>query len=242
MALMLTGMSREAARFQARSAFTGVGYTTNEAEEILAHPVRRRIIMLLMLLGNLGVATVVATLMLSVMQTAESDRWWIRIAALACGLVLLSLAANNRHLERHLNRGISSILRRWGNLQVRDYVAILQLQNGYAVTELNVEANDWLCGKTLIELRLPAEGVMVLGIRRAKGTYLGTPTGEMTIHASDTLTLYGPVDRIEELDQRRKGKQGDVAHQEAVEEHEEDLEVQETLDDPIEPQREPDDP
>ena len=32
-ALSLTGLSREVARFQARSAFTGVGFTTNEAEK-----------------------------------------------------------------------------------------------------------------------------------------------------------------------------------------------------------------
>ena len=42
MALVLTGMSREAARFQARSAFSGVGYTTREAEDVVSHPVRRQ--------------------------------------------------------------------------------------------------------------------------------------------------------------------------------------------------------
>jgi Trk-type K+ transport system membrane component len=34
MALMLTGLSRESARFQSRSAFTGVGFTTTEAESL----------------------------------------------------------------------------------------------------------------------------------------------------------------------------------------------------------------
>ena len=37
-----TGLSREIARFQARSAFTGVGFTTAEAESVVGHPVRRR--------------------------------------------------------------------------------------------------------------------------------------------------------------------------------------------------------
>ena len=46
-ALMLTGVSRELARFQSRSAFTGVGYTTKESESITTHPVRRQIVMLL---------------------------------------------------------------------------------------------------------------------------------------------------------------------------------------------------
>jgi hypothetical protein len=237
MALMLTGMSREAARFQARSAFTGTGFTTYEAEDVLTHPVRRQIVMLLMLLGNLGVGAVVATLILSVTQAAASELWWLRLISFVGGLMLLILAANNRHIERHLNRVISWGLCRWGKLQVRDYVAILQLQGGYAVSELLVEPNDWLAEKTLIELKLPQEGVLVLGINRAEGAFLGTPTGETDIHVGDTLILYGPVERIEELDQRRRGKKGDAAHQEAIEEHEEDLEEQEKIDDQIEEQR-----
>lgn len=240
MALMLTGMSSEMARFQARSAFTGVGYTTRESEEIVGHPVRRRIVMWLMLLGNLGVATVVATLMLSVMQTAESKHWWIQLLALFSGLLLLWLTATNRFLERHLNRVISWVLRRWGQLEVRDFVAILQLEGGYAVSELLIEPNDWLAGKTLIELKLPNEGVLVLGIDRAEGAFLGTPSGEMAVHAHDTLILYGPVERIEELDQRRRGKKGDVAHKVAVEEQQEDLKEQEQIDEQIEQQREGD--
>ncbi len=36
-ALMSTGLSREAARFKARSAFSGVGFTTSEAETIVYH-------------------------------------------------------------------------------------------------------------------------------------------------------------------------------------------------------------
>ena len=54
-ALTLTGLSRQLAQIQARSAFSGVGFTTTEAEQVVNHPVRRRIIMLLMLLGNWGV-------------------------------------------------------------------------------------------------------------------------------------------------------------------------------------------
>jgi hypothetical protein len=41
-ALTMTGLSQEAARFQARSAFTGTGFTTKEAEDVVNHPVRRR--------------------------------------------------------------------------------------------------------------------------------------------------------------------------------------------------------
>ena len=54
-ALVHTGLGREAARFQARSAFTGVGFTTSEAEQVVGHPVRRRIVMWLMLVGSVGI-------------------------------------------------------------------------------------------------------------------------------------------------------------------------------------------
>jgi Trk-type K+ transport system membrane component len=47
-ALVLTGISRESASFQARSAWTGTGFTTSESEQIVNHPVRRRIVSALM--------------------------------------------------------------------------------------------------------------------------------------------------------------------------------------------------
>ena len=64
-ALTLTGLSRTSASFQARSAFTGSGFTTSESEAVVQHPVRRRIIMWLMFLGNAGIITVISSLVLT---------------------------------------------------------------------------------------------------------------------------------------------------------------------------------
>lgn len=229
MALMLTGMSRESARFEARSSFTGVGFTTQESENIVTHPVRRRIVMLMMLLGNAGIAAVVATLMLSMLRTSQSQHGWSYLLMLVAGLLLLGSAARSRVVERQLNRLISWGLQRWANLTVRDHVAILQLEKGYAVSELVVEPQDWLSGNTLLDLKLPTEGVLVLGIRREDGAYLGTPTAEMEIHPGDTLVIYGPISRIEELDRRRKGHSGERAHQEAIQEQEDVIEEQRSI-------------
>jgi len=54
-ALTYTGLSRQSAKFQARSAFTEVGFTTSESEKVVNHPVRRRILLLMMLIGNAGI-------------------------------------------------------------------------------------------------------------------------------------------------------------------------------------------
>ncbi len=64
-AFRLTGMSNGAACFQARSAHTGAGFTTNESEQILMHPVRSRIVGVLLLLGNIALIAASGTLILS---------------------------------------------------------------------------------------------------------------------------------------------------------------------------------
>ena len=130
-ALMLTGLSRESARFQARSAFTGVGYTTTEAESIVNHPVRRRIAMVLMLLGNIGVATVVATVMLSFLQTEGSEHWQLNLALLLAGLVGIWIFSSSKWVERQLNRVIAWSLKRFARLDVRR-LAHRQIAEGVA--------------------------------------------------------------------------------------------------------------
>lgn len=67
-ALTYTGLSHQSAKFQARSAFTGVGFTTSESEKVVNHPVRRRILLLMMLVGNAGIVTVIATFILGFIQ------------------------------------------------------------------------------------------------------------------------------------------------------------------------------
>ena len=171
--------------------------------------------------------------MVTLLVAGQSNRWLPTLLLLAAGLLMLSFIARSRWVERQLNRVISYALRRWTQLDVRDYVAVLHLQSGYAVTEMRVAASDWLAGKTLGTLRLPDEGVLVLGVIRTGDVYIGAPTGDTEIHSDDLLILYGPIERIQELDQRRAGTRGDKAHQEAVVVHEEIIEEQETNPEPI---------
>ncbi|MFC1614363.1 TrkA C-terminal domain-containing protein [Gemmatimonadota bacterium] len=86
----------------------------------------------------------------------------------------------------------------------------------YSVTELFVEPEDWLANRTLLELDLVAEGVLILGITKKDGSFTGTPLATTTIEPADNLILYGRVSCLMELDQRRKGKHGDREHEKAV--------------------------
>jgi hypothetical protein len=217
-ALTVTGMSREAARFQARSALTGVGFTTLESENIVNHPIRRRIVMWLMLANNIGIVTTAAALIGSFANTGGPSRALLRALVLLAGLAALLFACRNQWVERRLSKLIGRVVCRVTNLQARDYAHMLRLAGEYAVSELQVQADDWLVGKTLADADLSHEGVLVLGITRPDGTYIGAPTGGTRVEALDSLMLYGRAPVLAELDERHFGPDGDRAHRAALEE------------------------
>ena len=215
-ALTLTGMSRQSAQFQARSALTGCGFTTAESEAIMKHPIRRRIILTLMLLGNAGIVTVIATLMASLSNSSGGWLIWTRnIGIVAGGVTVLLFIANSQWIDRQMSPFIEWALKRFGRVQACDYASLFRFANGYSISEMLVEEDDWLANRTLIELNLPAEGVMVLGIQRSEG-YVGAPTGKSELRPGDTLILYGMIDRIDELDARKADRDGAAARRAAV--------------------------
>jgi len=219
-ALTLTGVSREMARFQARSAFTGAGFTTDESERMVRHPVRRRIIMLLMLLGNAGIVTAVTSLILSFTNVDEGDSFfssiWFRVLLLAGALAALFVLAHSRIIDRWMSTAIEWALKRWTRLEVRDYASLLHLTDDYVVSEMLVDNHDWLHDRTLRELALSHEGVLVLGIDRLGGEFIGAPRGSTRLLAGDSLLLYGRSRDIADLDARPPGAIGNRAHVDAV--------------------------
>jgi hypothetical protein len=216
-ALVLTGMSRESARFQARSAFFGVGFTTSEAESVVDHPVRRRIAMWLMWLGNAGIVSVVGSLVLSFGRGGPTLG---RMGVIVAGLFVLTLIARSRWVERGMNRLNERLLDRFTSVDARDYAGLLHVRGGWTIDELLVQEGDWLAGRTLADLHLRDEGIMVLGIERRGGEYVGAPHGDDALAAGDTLVLYGRHRRICELDDRHRGSEGEQAHAAAVAEQE----------------------
>ena len=212
-ALALTGLSEELARFQTQSAFFGVGFTTKESEAIASHPVRRRIISVVMILGHAVFATAITTLILSFMDQQGA---LARLFYIAAGVLILWIIFTSEWIGRKLSRLISLALKRWTTLDVRDYSSLLHLASRYTVTETQVQPKDWVADKTLGELDLTGEGVLVLGIQKADGTYIGAPTGKTTISEKDTMILYGRHEALAELDRRRTGLRGDSAHKKAI--------------------------
>lgn len=215
-ALAATGLSRESARFQARSALTGAGFTTSESESVVRHPVRRPIVMLLMLIGSAGIAAVIGSIVLAFVQPGAGESWWVRVAALVVGIGVLWLLASSRIVDNVVTRLTLWALKRYTDLEVRDYASLLHIGGDYVITELAVTGGSWLADRTLEELALRKEQIIVLGVARANGTYMGVPTGATRVAVGDTLVLYSRTGQLAELDARRAGTSGDMAHSRAV--------------------------
>ncbi len=208
--LTLTGMSQESAKFQARSAFSGVGFTTSESETVVNHPLRRRIIMTLVLLGNAGVVTVLVSLLLSFGDVNESSDALVRLGLLAGGLTLVWMFARSELANRWLSRLIERGLRRFTDLDTRDYIGLLRLAEDWVVAEVEVEDGDWMCSVPLRDLDLPEEGIVVLGIDRLDGHWVGAPSGKTSFQPGDVVVLYGTKDAIDRLDHRDRSVQGEL--------------------------------
>lgn len=213
--LTATGLSRDIARFQARSAFSGAGFTTNESESVVNHPVRRRIVLQLMLLGAAGVVTSLTSLLLSFTNANEGETA-NRLLVLVGGLVALRLFAGSQLVDRALTRLTEWALRHYTSLNVRDYDKLLHISDDFTVAEVEPRQGDWLAGRRLDELRLRDEGVIVLGIYRRNGDYVGVPVGSTKVLPGDRLVVYGEDDVVIGLAERPAGGAGDAAHEQAV--------------------------
>jgi hypothetical protein len=181
-----------------------------------------------MLLGNAGIVTVIASLVLGVVDPRDTGPGlWLRLLVLAGGVVALWLLAASRWVDRWLSRLISLALKRWTDLEVRDYAQLLHLTGDYGVRELRVSSDDWMVGRTLADLSVRDEGIIVLGIEREDGDYVGAPRGQTRVEAGDLLVLYGRAEALSGLDDRPRGEEGDRRHRAGVREEEREREDQE---------------
>lgn len=208
--LTLTGLSAQSARFQARSAFSGAGFTTSESEAITNHPVRRRIVMTLMLLGNAGLVTGAATLLLSFADIEDDWEAVREIGIIVVFLIVLIRLAQSEAVNRGLSRIIERALRRFTEIDVRDYAGLLHLQEDWIIGEMVIEEDDWFCHRTIDDLHLADEGVMVLGIERDGHRWVGAPSAGTRFHANDVVILYGLQETIERIDARERTADGEL--------------------------------
>lgn len=196
-ALMMTGMEWKRARFQALSAFSGTGFTTREAESVINHPARRKVVTWLMILGNAGIVTVIVTATSS-MATTRGVQLPINVLVLAVGIFVIYKFASQKKFTKKWEHFIEKKLIKSPIIEEATIEDQLHFLEGYGVVKKIVGSNSPLIGRSLIDCRLNEKGILVLGIERAK-SWVPIPKAAEIIEEDDRLVVYGPHKTLREL-------------------------------------------
>lgn len=192
--LRMTGIDRDTAGFQALSAFTGTGFTTSEAENIVNHPKRRKVVKALMILGNAGIVTALAMLFISLQDSTVTNALAKFGAIGLVALIVLSFPLS-RWLDTILENFIMKRLSKSTHFSMGTFSEIMRFARGYGIAELIISESDPLAGKTLAESGLTSSDILVLAIRRGHGM-IPTPKAGDTIRPDDKLVCFGPLNNI----------------------------------------------
>lgn len=200
-ALIATGLPPEVARFQARSAFTGAGFTTVESENVVNQPVRRKVIATTMLVGNLGTPTLIVTVIIGLVGPGPADtpeRLIVAVAGLFVVLALLSLPPVTRALvrvgERYARRRLLPAVG-------AEAVELFEFSDGHVVAEVAVTSTPDLGPRSLRGLDAALGGLKLLGVHQKSnsGVLLSEPPADLDLEVGDTLVVFGPREVVNAL-------------------------------------------
>ena len=82
-------------------------------------------------------------------------------------------------------------LKRAGVMQALDYEVLLRLKEGYSVCEVEIPEDHPFCGHALSVSHPSEQGLVVLGVLRSGGSFIGVPDGGTVLEAGDLLIVYG---------------------------------------------------
>ncbi|MBN2099363.1 MAG: hypothetical protein JW753_07175 [Dehalococcoidia bacterium] len=196
-ALHLTGMEPGVATFQALSAFSGTGFTTRESERVVAHRSRRRIISILIILGNAGLVTIVATLVASFTQVSGYSWFFIRLAMIVVGIFLLYQVIIRSTLAGSLLERLRRPLMKRIMVEAPPFEEILHIGGRWSVNLAMIRADSKHVGRSLAEVSA-ATDIEVLGIDKVSG-FVSRPGGDEKIEIGDRLLIYGTAESMRDL-------------------------------------------
>jgi len=196
-ALHLTGMEYDIAKFQALSAFTGTGFTTREAERVVRYRDRRRIITLLIIFGNAGLVTVIATLVASFTQVSGYSWFFIRLAIIVAAVFILYQLILRSGVGNWIARRLRRPLQRYVLRGAPPVEMIFQVSQERSVYLVRTHGKSRIVGLSVAEAS-SAEGVRILAIYRMAGL-LAKPGDDEKIAAGDRLLAYGDAKALKRL-------------------------------------------
>jgi hypothetical protein len=203
LALQMTGMEPDAARFQALSALTGTGFTTAEAERVVRNRTRRKIITILIILGSAGLVALIGTLVVSFTQRtgAEADTgygwFFIRLGIIIAGIFALYLLVAASGIGNRVIRWFLRPLMKRALRNEPDVEEIYSVDKGWAVNLISVKKGSKNIGLSVAETAARGD-VQVLSINR-EDVSITQPGGDEKILEGDRLLIYSSAKSLKRL-------------------------------------------
>tara|TARA_R110002050_G_scaffold204327_2_gene339759 strand:+ start:69601 stop:70305 length:705 start_codon:yes stop_codon:yes gene_type:complete len=190
-ALSLTGMDTKKASFQALSAITGTGFTTKESEQILNHPLRRRIISILMIMGYAGFITIIVTFSTTIISTEGLSKY-LDIILFTAGLVIIYLLATYNGFTDKWEKFVRNRLMNSYHFEETPIENLLRLSEGFGLIRANISMTSEYIGSQLIDFDFSKKGIVILGIER-NNNWIPVPKGSEIVQSGDQIVVYGPL-------------------------------------------------
>lgn len=206
-AFQMTGLEWSLAKFQALSCFSGTGFTTKEAELITGHPRRRRIATILMVLGNAGLVTLIATLANSIRAETYLPKFqipllhvmlpswlmpYINLAVMALAIYLTYRLFSHSRLGAWITSMLRKRLLRREAVSPVSFDELMIATGGYGVSQIEIPAASPVAGRTLRDANLRALGINVLAVEHG-GQTTPNPDPDAVVHQGDRLVCFGKL-------------------------------------------------
>jgi len=187
-ALESTGLERAKSRFQALSALTGTGFTTTQAEAIVEHTKRRKIVTYLILLGNTGiVAFIILVVMYARSGIAAPSIFLIALTVVVLLIIALSFWLGLVDKLTNVFLRLSGKGREVSGLKIE---RVLHQTGDYALVQMTVGKRADIVGSNLKDTDFQRYDIAVLAIERGEIT-IAHPGFEEQLQAGDRLLCYG---------------------------------------------------
>ena len=209
-AFQLTGLEWSLAKFQALSCFSGTGFTTKEAELITGNPQRRRIASVLMVLGNAGLVTVIATFANSLRPATIMPKFtipfvhlvfpskllpWINLIIIVVSIYAIYRFFTHAKITRRLTVIIKSKIIKRELVKPVSFEELLVATGGYGVSSIEVCKDSIILEKTIRNADLRNHDITILAIERKK-EIIPNPSANIKIQLGDRLICFGKLENI----------------------------------------------
>ena len=190
--LRLTGLPDHVARFQSISALTGAGFTTTESEAIVNFPIRRKVIVALMLLGNLGLVSVAATVIVTLAESlGDTDRMMVQIAQMGGAVAVIAFFTMSKTLDRIMCGLAERFLRRFVNKRADQFNTLLALGPDHCVAAHIYRGHHVISAYELLD---DVRGISILAVMGLEHHVGHLDQSEARIGPRETVICFASID------------------------------------------------